>query len=186
MSQTQTEPQPRGRRNAIRIALAAVAIAGIGAAVTTAVWTDNVFFSATATASSYDLQGRAGTDGAWLDAGIPGDSDTTPIALTSTELGSLSPSESFDVQFELCNVGTTGGTITAISTPVLSGTLFDTAGTEVTATVTAPAVGTATPSDPTCATPIAGTLTVTTTAAFPAAAQGQTGTITFNVTGTSD
>ncbi|KQQ93718.1 hypothetical protein ASF62_05795 [Leifsonia sp. Leaf325] len=181
-----SDTQPRRRRNALRIALAAVAIVGIGAAVTTAVWTDNVFFSATATASSYDLQGRAGTSGAWLDVGIPGDSDTTPITLTSDDLAALSPSMDFDIPFQLCNIGTTAGTISAVSTPALTGDLFTAAGVEITVTVTAPTVGDATPSDPGCAAPIDGTLNVTTTADFPATAQSQTGTITFNVTGTSD
>ncbi len=181
MSDTQT----RTRRHTIRLALAAVAVLGIGAAVTTALWTDDVFFSTTATASSYDLQGRAGTSGAWSDVGIPGDSDTTPITLTSAELSALSPSMDFDVLFQLCDVGSTPGTITAVSTPVLSGPLFTAAGAEITVTVTAPAVGTATPSDPGCTTPVNGTLHVTTTAAFPATAQGLDGTITFDVTGTS-
>src|SRR4051794_30064681 len=182
-----SDTTPRSRRDALRLALAAVAVLGIGAAITTAVWTDNVFFSATSTASSYDLQGRAGTTGAWLDVGIPGDSDTTPITLTSTQLSALSPSMSFDVPFQLCNLGSTGGTITAVSAPVLGGPLFAAPGVggTVTATVTAPLVGAATPSDPTCATPVTGTLHVTTTAGFPFAAQGLAGTIAFNVTGTS-
>ena len=169
------------RRNALKIGLASVAIVGIGAAITTAAWTDQVFFTATATASSFDLQGRSGTSGTWLDVGT----DVTPIVLTSTELGALSPSMDFDVPFQLCNAGTVAGTITAVSTPALTGTLFTTAGPEITVTVTAPTVGTAAPSDPTCASPITGTVHITTTAAFPPTAMGSAGTITFDVTGTS-
>ncbi|WP_395243624.1 hypothetical protein ACGGZK_16055 [Agromyces sp. MMS24-K17] len=169
------------RRTVLRLALAGVAIAGIGAAITTAAWTDQVFFNATATASSFDLQGRSGTSGTWLDVG----SDVTPITLTSADLGALSPGESIDVPFQLCNAGTAAGTITAVSTPVLGGDLFTTAGAEITVTVTAPTVGTAVPSDPSCASPINGTVNITTTATFPAAAMGQSGTIEFDVTGTS-
>jgi len=174
-----------GRRSTLRLVLAGVAILGIGAAITTAVWTDNVYFTATATASSFDLQGRAGTTGTWLDVGIPGDSDTTPIVLTGVGLDTLSPSATVTVPFQLCNVGTAAGTITNVTTPVVTGPLATTAGAEMTVTVTAPTVGAALPSDSGCAAPVNGTLTVTTTAAFPPAAQGESATITFNVTGTS-
>jgi hypothetical protein len=165
----------------LKIGLASVAIVGIGAAITTAAWTDQVFFTATATASSFDLQGRTGTSGAWLDIGT----DVTPITLTSVELGALSPGMDFDVPFQLCNAGTVAGTITAISPLALTGTLFTVAGAEITVTLTAPTVSTPVPSDPSCAAPITGTVHVTTTAAFPPAAMGSAGTITFDVTGTS-
>jgi len=171
------------RRTTLRIALAGVAIAGIGAAITTAVWTDDVFFSATATASSFDLQGSAASTGPWADLGVPG--DDAVIAITAAGLTTLSPSASIDVPFYLCNVGTTAGTVTAITTPVIGDPLGSAAGAELTATVTTPVVGAALPSDPSCATPVAGTLHVETTAAFPSAAQGLTGAITFTVTGTS-
>jgi hypothetical protein len=59
------------------------------------------------------------------------------------------------------------------------------AGAEITVTLTAPTVRTPVPSDPSCAAPITGTVHVTTTAAFPPAAMGSAGTITFDVTGTS-
>ena len=100
-------------------------------------WTDNVYFTATATASSFDLQGRAGTTGTWLDVGIPGDSDTTPIVLTGVGLDTLSPSATVTVPFQLCNVGTAAGTVTAVSTPVVTGPLATTAGAAMTVTVTA-------------------------------------------------
>lgn len=177
----------KGRKRAtLKIVLAGVAIAGVGAAITTAVWTDDVFFSATATASSFDLQGRAGTSGTWLDVGVPGDSDTTPIVLTAAGLDALSPGETILVPFQLCNVGTVAGTVTAVSTPALTGTMPADALAELTVTVTAPTVTTPLPADAACATPVDGTLEVTTTANFPATAQGTSVDITFNVTGTSD
>ncbi len=46
------------KRPTLRLVLAGIAVLGIGAAITTAAWTDDVFFSATATASSFDLQGQ--------------------------------------------------------------------------------------------------------------------------------
>ena len=68
------------KRSTLQLVLAGVAIAGIGAAITTAVWTDDVFFSATATASQLRPAGcEPARRGPWLDVGVPGDSDTTPI-----------------------------------------------------------------------------------------------------------
>ena len=87
------EETPKPKRTTLKLVLAGIAIVGVGAAITTAVWTDNVFFSATATASSFDLQGRQADPDAWQDVGIPGDSDTTPITLSTAELSALSPSE---------------------------------------------------------------------------------------------
>jgi hypothetical protein len=171
------------RRMTLRLVLAGVAVVGIGAAITTAVWTDNVFFTATATSSSFDLQGRAGGTTEWFDQGIPGDSDTVPIVLTSAQLSALSPGQTINVAFELCNVGTTAGTITAVNTPAtITGGLAGAAG--LSATVTAPIVGTVLPADSGCTTPVAGNLQVVTTTAF--VLQATTGTISFDVTGTSN
>lgn len=177
------------RRTTLKLVLAGIAVVGVGAAITTAVWTDDVFFSATATASSFDLQGRAVLTPAdtWHDIGIPGEtSDVAPIVLDAAALANLSPGETFTVGFELCNVGTATGTITAVSTPALAGDLATSAAGTITATVTAPLVGAVLASDPTCASPVAGTLQVVTSAAFPPEAQGDSGTISFNVTGESD
>ena len=175
---------PARKRATLKIVLAGVAIVGVGAAVTTAVWTDNVFFSATATASSFDLQHAASAAGPWSDPGVPG--DEAVVTITAAGLDTLSPSTTVNVPFYLCNVGTTAGTITAITTPVISGALATAAGATLTATVTTPLVGAALPpSAAACATPVVGNLAVVTTAAFPSAAQGTSGTITFTVTGTS-
>ena len=175
---------PGRKRSTLRLALAGVAVVGIGAAITTAVWTDDVFFSATATASSFDLQGSAAATGPWADVGVPG--DEAVIAITAVGLDALSPSTTIDVPFYLCNIGTTAGTITAIPTTVVVGDPLGTsAGAELTATITTPAVGAVLQSDPDCLTPVVGNLQVVASAAFPSAAQGQAGTITFTVTGTS-
>ena len=176
------------KRPILRLVLAGIAVLGIGAAITTAAWTDDVFFGATATASSFDLQGRD-VGGTWQDVGLPGDTtDAAPIMLTSAALASLSPGVTVTVPFELCNVGTAAGTVTAVTAPVLTGELATVPGvsTSLMMTVTSPTEGTALPpSNPTCATPITGTLEVTTTADFPPAAQGETGTISFRVSGAS-
>lgn len=174
---------PARKRATLKIVLAGVAIVGVGAAVTTAVWTDDVFFGATATASSFDLQHAAAAAGPWSDEGVPG--DEAVVTITAAGLDALSPSTTINVPFYLCNVGTTAGTVTDITTPVVGDPLATAAGAELTVTVTTPLIGAALPSDPTCATPIAGTLQVVTTADFPGTAQGLSGDITFTVTGTS-
>ena len=63
------------KRSTLRLVLAGVAIAGVGAAITTAVWTDDVFFSATATASSFDLQGERARR-------APGPTSASPVTPT--------------------------------------------------------------------------------------------------------
>ncbi|KQP01166.1 hypothetical protein [Leifsonia sp. Leaf264] len=168
----------------LRIALAGIAVLGVGAAITTAVWTDDVFFGATATASSFDLQGRQAGAPTWGDQGLPGDDAT--IVLTSTELGNLSPSTTVTIPFELCNAGTADGTIETITDPVIGDPLGSTAGANMTATITGVAEGDGIPSDTTCANPVTGNLVVTTTVDFPPTAMGQTGDISFRVTGQSD
>ncbi len=175
---------PARRRATLKLVLAGVAIVGVGAAITTAAWTDDVFFGATATASSFDLQGAAASTGPWSDVGVPG--DEAVITIDAAGLDELSPSTTIDVPFYLCNIGTTAGTVTAVSTPAIGDPLGTAAGAELTATVTTPLVGAALPSDPSCAAAVAGTLRVVTTAAFPSDAQGLSGSITFSVTGTSD
>jgi hypothetical protein len=171
------------RRSTLRLVLAGVAIAGVGAAITTAVWTDDVFFGATATASSFDLQGSTTPTGPWADVGVPG--DEAVITISAAGLDALSPSTTINVPFYLCNTGTTAGTVTAVTLPAIGDPLGTTAGAELTATVTTPIAGAALPPDPSCSTPVVGNLQVVTTAAFPSTAQGQTGAITFTVTGTS-
>ena len=128
---------PARKRATLKIVLAGVAIVGVGAAVTTAVWTDDVFFGATATASSFDLQHAASATGPWSDDGVPG--DEAVVTITAAGLDTLSPSTTVDVPFYLCNVGTAAGTITDITDPVIVWPLATAAGATVTATVTTPA-----------------------------------------------
>ncbi|MDY0909425.1 hypothetical protein [Microbacterium sp. CFBP9034] len=183
------DKQSGRNRSTLRLVLAGIAVVGIGAAITTAAWTDDVFFGATATASSFDLQGRAVLTPAdeWQDLGLPGETTAAaPIVLDPAALAALSPGETIDVPFELCNAGTAPGTVSAVTTPVLTGPLATAAGASITLTVTSPSVGTVLPSDASCASPVSGTLQVVTTAAFPPEAQGTSGSIAFTVTGTSD
>ena len=62
--------------------------------------------------------------------------------LDPAALAALSPGETVNVPFELCNVGTAAGTVTAVThARARRATCSTAAGAELTATVTSPAVG---------------------------------------------
>jgi hypothetical protein len=189
-----TELRPRGEErtapvagrrrtsSVVRLVLAGVAVVGIGAAITTAAWTDDVFFTATAEASSFDLQGAplgAAADCAtatpYGDLGLPG--DDVAIDITTAELGALIPEEPVDVEFCLFNDGSLDGTLT-LGTVAITGDLAtsllpaDIAVVLDAATITAGGY-------------VGGTMTVTPPASWTEAVFGDTGVITFTVTGDS-
>ena len=63
-----TEFEASGRRRKItKFALAGVAVLGVGAALTSAAWTDNVLFGAPATAGKADLQARELGETIWQE-----------------------------------------------------------------------------------------------------------------------
>ncbi|WP_084077779.1 hypothetical protein [Demequina sp. NBRC 110057] len=127
----------RTRRDRAKLILAGVAVAGIGAAVTTAAWTDDVWFSAEASAADFDLQGRVAGTNDWLDLGVDAsvedDADDTVIAIPATswlsggapvDLTSLVPGDTATVTLELCNAGSTDITLAA-AVPQMTGTMFE-------------------------------------------------------------
>lgn len=185
---TNTSTGPGRRTRVLKIALAGIAILGIGAAITTAAWTDDVFFGADATASSFDLQGAANPTGAACDGtltygddGLPG--DEAEIDITTADLGALSPSETVDVPFCLFNAGSLGGTLTtpAPADITVTGTLFDggyLTPADITVVLDAATI--------TAGGYVSGTMTVTTPSNWTEAAFGLAAHISFVVTGTSD
>ena len=179
-----TPPPTRRRRTSsvVRLALAGVAVIGIGAAITTAAWTDNVFFTASAEASSFDLQGAplgAAADCAaatpYGDLGLPG--DEVAINITTAELGALIPEEPVAVEFCLFNAGSVDGTLTLGTVAVTGdlGTSLLPADVAVALDATTIAAGAY----------VGGTMTVTPPASWTEAVFGDTGVITFMVTGDS-
>jgi hypothetical protein len=63
-----TPQAPSSRRRKItKFALAGVAVVGVGAALTSAAWSDNVWFRADASAADFELQGQD-QFGGWFDA----------------------------------------------------------------------------------------------------------------------
>ncbi len=155
--------------------LALLAVGGIGAAATSAAWTDNVFYSATAQAATFDLQGSLdGTTWAQSD-----NSGSVQLVVPATTFANLLPGQSRTVTLQVKNVGTVGAALTA-SAAWAGGSTFTTA---PTLTVT-PATGNLT------ATGAAGaSTTITLTVAAPAdwapANQGKTGTVVVTVAGTA-
>lgn len=185
---TNTNTGPGRRTRVIKIAIAGLAVIGIGAAITTAAWTDDVFFGADATASSFDLQGAANPAGiacddtlAYGDVGLPG--DEAEIDISTADLDALSPDDSVEVPFCLFNDGSLGGTLTgpALADIVVTGTLFDggfLAPADIDVALDAATI--------TAGGYVAGTMTVNTPADWTEAAFGLEAHIAFVVTGTSD
>ena len=69
----ETEFETAGRRRKItKFALAGVAVLGVGAALTSAAWSDNVFFGGTSSAADFELQGWDPTAGDWFNADTSG------------------------------------------------------------------------------------------------------------------
>ena len=184
---TSTDTGSGRRTRVLRVALAGIAILGIGAAITTAAWTDDVFFGADATASSFDLQGAPNPTGVacgptltYGDVGLPG--DEAEIDITTTELGALSPDDVVVVPFCLYNAGSLSGTLTppAAGGVTVTGTLFDggfLTADDVTVALDATTIA--------AGGYVAGTMTVTTPDDWTSTAFGLAAHINFVVTGTS-
>jgi hypothetical protein len=75
------------RRKVTKFALAGVAVLGVGAALTSAAWSDNVFFGGTSAAADFELQGLDPTTGTYVDA----DTSGARIVLPSGILDEVGP-----------------------------------------------------------------------------------------------
>ncbi|SDR95481.1 hypothetical protein SAMN04489860_0469 [Paraoerskovia marina] len=161
------------RRTGAKIALAALAIGGIGAAVTTAAWTDDVWMTSGANAASFELEGSVDGE-TWSEA----DDESTAIVIDKSELGELVPGETRTVELQLRNAGSTDANL-ADATVSTTGEVFagDTPATaevdSVAGTVLAP--GETTTAD----------LTVSTPVLWPDEYQGDTGSIVITFTAQS-
>lgn len=89
------------RRKVTKFALAGVAVLGVGAALTSAAWTDNVWFGATASAGNVDLVGSADHGASWHQ----GDSSGASIQVDPSAFANLAPLESRVVTLSLRNDG---------------------------------------------------------------------------------
>ena len=169
------ERHQRNRRGAIvRFGLATVAVVGVGAALTSAVWTDDAWFAGDAAAvEKVELQ--ASVDGStWQDADVVGNAVQIPV----DEFSDLNQGADETVTLHLKNassvpldlgegVVTTDGDLFAGDAPA-------------TATVSEPAQVQLAPGATTTV-----TLRVTTPADWPEQYQGAEGTMTLQFTGES-
>ena len=170
------------RRTVAKFSLAGIAVLGIGAAVTSAAWTDDVWFTADAEAATFDLQGALDEAGPWEDVGVDAtpndDTDDVAIQIPATEFGDIIPGFDNTVTLWLLNAGTSDITLAAPA-ETLTGVIFSGA---APADVTIGALGTTTLA-PGATTSF--TVQLTTPDDWPVTYQGTSGTIDVVVVGTA-
>lgn len=161
----------RKKRAAVaRFVLAGVAVLGIGAAATSAAWTDDAWFSASATAATVELEASLnGTD--WE----PADTSATAVVVPAAQFANMVPGQTRTVTLHLRNISSVP---LALGAPVVtpSGSMFTGTG-PATATVATPA----TPIAAGAATTV--TLTVTTPPLWDASYQNASGSVTIQFQG---
>lgn len=106
MSTTSTRRRTK-RTTITKLALAAVAVLGVGAALTSAAWTDDAWFTASATAGEVQLEGRpvaidTEPEFEWEFA----DDAATAVDIPADRLGGLVPEETRTIEIELLNSST--------------------------------------------------------------------------------
>jgi hypothetical protein len=164
-----------GRARKIKIALAALAVLGLGAALTSAQWTDQVFFRSTVSSGTFNIQGAVSSaPTTWLES-----TSGTPVSSIELDLGTvaITPSESVVLTGFIRNdpASTWTGDVSAITVDQ----------TGLPAGVTATVAYTTTTPSPTNLAPgevVSFTVTVTSDATL---VQGATGALVVQVNGTS-
>jgi len=174
---TTTADRKRKRRPIVALSLAVLAVGGIGAAATSAAWTDNAFFAAQAQGATFNLQASLdGTANSWKE------SDSQPgveLTVPASHFANLLPGQSRTVAVFVKNTGSVSAALTGTAA-FASGSTFTTdptiAVSDLAATLT-PATGTAASDQ--------FNLTVTTPADWAATNQGKTGNVIVTITGTA-
>lgn len=173
----QPEERKSKRRAILAFGLAALAVGGIGAAATSAAWSDNVFFSAKAEAATFNLQGSLnGTT--WQESD---NKNSIQLVVPATALANLVPGETRTINLYVKNLGSVGAALTSsVEWATTPASTFTTApGTAVDGLATTlTAAGGSTESDQF-------QLKVTTDANWAATNQGKSGTIIVTVSGTA-
>ncbi|WP_345046687.1 hypothetical protein [Microbacterium invictum] len=118
---TADEPRKNKRRPIIAFALAALAVGGIGAAATSAAWTDNVFFSAQAEAATFNLQGSTDGGTTWKESKTE---SSIELTIPAGKLANLLPGEVRTIDLAVLNDSSVGAAIT--SSVRFTGTTFAT------------------------------------------------------------
>lgn len=180
-----TPAQPAERKNKRRtvlaFTLAALAVGGIGAAATSAAWTDNVFFSAQAQAATFDLQGSVDGGTTWKDSATGTPTSSIELVIPASKLANLLPGETRTINLDVKNLGSVGASLTSsvawATAPASTFTTNPTATVEGLAASLTASTG-ATPSDQF-------QLKVTTPSDWATTNQGKSGTIVVTITGTA-
>lgn len=172
-AESTSDKDRRKRRPIAAFLLATLAVGGIGAAVTSAAWTDNVFFSAPAAAATFNLQGSL--DGTtWTESSS---SDSIELVISADTFADLLPGESRTVDLWVRNQSTVDAALT--SQVSFSGSTFTTDPTAsvsgLTATLTSDGSGSSDRFQ----------LTVTAPADWDASNQGKSATIVVTISATA-
>lgn len=166
------------RPTIIKLALAAVAVLGVGAALTSAAWTDDAWFTASASAGEVELQGRPVAVDLEPEFEFTDADETAPVEIPADRLAGLVPEETRTFDIELQNASTVPLYVTLGEIVATGALVDDTSGTTVTTDWT----------DQEMAAGATATVSVTVTAGdFPDELQGSTdGSLTLVFTGTTD
>ena len=176
MSTSTTSPERRKRRRtAVRLGIAGLALLGIGAAATSAAWTDDAWFNASAGSATIELQGSL--DGqTWSDA----DNAAAQITIPASTFADLGQGDSKTVDIQIKNDSTVA--VDVAEAVDATGAIFESS--------QAPLNDPATVSTNFTAGSLAAgatetiTVTVTTPNSWSDDYQGKTGAITLTYTGT--
>lgn len=167
-------PRKGKRRPLIAFGLAALAVGGIGAAATSAAWTDNVFFSAQAQAATFNLQGSL--DGkTWVESD---NKDKIELVVDAAKFANLIPGETRSVTLYVHNLGSVSAALTSTVEYATSSFATNPTATVGDLAATLTPVSGAGSSD-------AFTLTITTPKDWDAKNQGQTGVVFVTIAGTA-
>ena len=178
---TTTEQDERRRRRGafLRFGLAGVAVLGIGAAATSAAWTDQAWFTGSAAAATVELQGSIDQQ-TWFDADTTGEG--VAVEIPADTFADLNQGENATVTLHLKNAGSVDITLGAATVDVddETPTSMFAGATPASVSVSTPAATTLAPGATTTA-----TLTVETPDDWADAYQGRTGTLKVTFTGQS-
>ena len=159
------------RSTRTRIALGGLALLGIGAAITTAAWTDNVWLQAEANAASFNLQGSLSATGDWGEYAAEGEALRIPI--DTSQFRGILPNTEVSTEVYVRNDSSVPATISVDTIP--TGALF-----AADSTVTAAAAAETSTLAPGEHTKVTITLTA---GEMPAEFQEAAGSVTVHVTG---
>ena len=109
------------RRKITKFALAGVAVLGVGAALTSAAWSDDVFFTGSSNTAEFELEGYDLATGRWL----PADIADPAIKIPATELDNVAPNTGDSVTLYVRNAGSVDIKLNTAPTLTPSGPLFD-------------------------------------------------------------